>query len=108
MAALSRAYDGDHAGQCRAARTCRSADRMGVIETDQPLAVRSMQRHGILEAVRLVRPSLYSPDTKVNPVLACRIDDERLAVQIQQCIQSRIPPRVIRLNGYQCEITQSN
>jgi len=70
---------------------------MSVVKADQPPTVGSMERHGVLQSVRLFRRSEHPPDTKVDPVLAGRIDDECFAIQIQQAIESRIPPGAIWL-----------
>jgi hypothetical protein len=39
--------------------TLLPADRMSIIESDQPFALRSVQRQSIIEAVRLLRRHRY-------------------------------------------------
>ena len=65
-------------------------DRMGIIEADQPLAVRPVQRQRVVDAMRLLRrhrrPRHHEPD----PVTALRVHDENLAVEVEQHIEGRV------------------
>lgn len=60
-----------------------SADRMGVIETDQPFARRPVKRERVIEAVRLFRRNRNAGDDKLHPMAAFGIDNENLAIEVQ-------------------------
>ncbi len=65
-------------------------DRMRVVEADQPLALRPMQRERVVDAVRLLRrhrnPRHHEPD----PVAALRVHHENLPVEVKKHIEGRV------------------
>jgi hypothetical protein len=65
--------------------------RMGIVEADQPLAIRPMQRQRIVQPVRLLRRRRHLRHHKADPVAAFRIDDEHLPIEIEQYIQPVAP-----------------
>jgi hypothetical protein len=64
--------------------------RVGIVEADQPLAVRSMQRERIIEAVWFVRRYRHSPYDELHPMTAIGVHHEQLPVEIEKCIESRV------------------
>ena len=66
------------------------ADRMSVIETNQPLAMRPMQRQRVVDAVRLRRRHGHLCDDEPDPVAALGVDDEYLSVKIKKRMEGRI------------------
>lgn len=75
------------------------ADRMGVIEADQPLAIRSMELRRIVEAVRLLRRYRHSRHDEPHPMAALRVHHEHLAVELEEHIEGRVP-RPITTDSY--------
>ena len=65
-------------------------DRMGVVEADQPLAVRSVQRERVVDAVRLLRRYRHLPDSEPDPVTALRVHHENLPVEVEKHIEGRV------------------
>jgi hypothetical protein len=70
---------------------------MGIVEADQPLAVRSMQYQRIVEAVRLLPGCWHTRHAEPDPVAALRIHDEHLPVEVEQHIEAGItwPPDMV-------------
>ena len=64
--------------------------RMGVVETDQPLSTRPVQRQRVVQPVRLLRRRRHSRHDEPDPVAALRIHDENLPVEVQEHIESRV------------------
>jgi hypothetical protein len=69
------------------------SDGMGIVEADEPLAVRAVQGQRIVETVRLLRRDGDPPDDEANPMTAGRVDDQHLAVEVEQDIKGRIARR---------------
>ena len=63
---------------------------MGIVEADQPLTVRPMQRTRVVEAVRFLRSLSDQRHGEPDPVAALRIHHENLAVEVKQHIEGRI------------------
>ena len=61
------------------------ADRMGIIEADQPFARRPVKRERVIEAVRLFRRGRNAGDDELHPMAALGIDDGlvRLSVGVE-------------------------
>jgi hypothetical protein len=59
-------------------------DRMSVVEADQALAMLSMQRQRIIEAVRLGLANRDALDDEPDPMPSLWIDDKNLPVQVKQ------------------------
>src|SRR5438067_4550789 len=70
------------------------ADRMGIVEANQPLAIPPMQCERVVDAVRLLRRPRHSCHDKAYPMATRWIEHENLPVEIEQ----RIEARVARLN----------
>jgi hypothetical protein len=69
------------------------ADRMSIVESDQPLAIGSVKRQRIVEPVWSFSGNRHAPDDKLNPITTRRIDDEHLPVQIEQHVESAVARR---------------
>ena len=69
------------------------ANRMRIVESDKPLAIGSVKRQRIVEAVWSFSGNRHAPDDKLNPMTARRIDDEHLPVQIEQHVESAVARR---------------
>jgi hypothetical protein len=65
-------------------------DRMGVVEADQPLAVRSVQRELVVDAVRLLQRHRHPRHDEPDPVTALRVHHENLPVEVQKHIKGRV------------------
>jgi hypothetical protein len=63
---------------------------MGVVEADQPLAIRPVQRQRIIQAVRFLRRRRHSRHHEPDPMAALRVDDEYLPVEVQEHIKGRV------------------
>jgi hypothetical protein len=63
---------------------------VGIVEADQPLAIRPVQRQRIVEAMRLLRRNRHLRHDKAYPVTAFGINDEYLPVEFQQYIKGRV------------------
>ena len=65
-------------------------DRMGIIEPDQPFAVRPMQCERVVDAMRLLRrhrrPRHHEPD----PMAALPVHHENLPVEVEKHIEARV------------------
>ena len=64
--------------------------RMGVVEADQPLAIRAMQRERIIQPVRLFRGWRDLRDNEPDSVSTLRVHDQREVMQVEQSVESRI------------------
>ena len=53
-------------------------DRMGVVEADQPLAVRSVQRERVVDAVRLLRRRKDPCYDRSNPMASFGVNEQNL------------------------------
>ena len=67
--------------------------RMGVIEADQPLAVWAMQRQRVIEPVWFLRRHGYTRHREPDPVAALRVQNEHLAVEVEQHIEGQVARR---------------
>jgi hypothetical protein len=65
-------------------------DRMSIIETDQPLAVRSVQRERIVDTVRLFRRHWHPRYDKPDPMAALWVHHENLTVEVEKHIEGRV------------------
>ena len=65
-------------------------DRMGVVEADQPLAIRPVQGERVVDAVRLLRRCRHPRHHEPNPVAAFRVHHENLPVEVEQQIEGRV------------------
>jgi hypothetical protein len=64
--------------------------RMGVIEPDQPLAVRAVKRQRVIEPVRLLRRDGHPRDDEPDPTATLRVQHENLPVEIKKHIEGRV------------------
>jgi len=64
--------------------------RMGVVETNQPFTVPSMERQRIVQTVRLLRSNRNARHHKANSATAFGVNNEREAIKIEQGIEGRI------------------
>jgi len=71
-------------------RSRAAGNRVGIVETDRTLAIRSVQSQRIIEAVRLGRADRNTLRDKPDPVPALRINNENLPVQIKQGVEGWI------------------
>ena len=58
------------------------ANRMSVVEPDQPLTVRPMQGERAVEPMRLLRRCLNAPHDEPHPMTTFWIHDEHLSVEV--------------------------
>lgn len=63
---------------------------MGVVESNEPFANRTVQRQRIVDAVRLLGRHRYPRHHEFDPVVSRRIDNEDLPIEIQKHIEGRI------------------
>ena len=63
---------------------------MGIVESDQPLAVRPVQRQRIVDAVRLLRRDWHPRHRKPDPVTTLRVRYENLPVKVEKHIEGRV------------------
>jgi hypothetical protein len=63
---------------------------MGIVEADQPLAIRPMQRERVVDAVRLLRRYRHPRHDEPDPVTALRVHHENLPVEVEKHIEGRI------------------
>ena len=63
---------------------------MGVVEPDQALAIRPVQRQRVIQAMRLCRRYCDPRHHEPNPMAARRIDDQHLPVEVEKRIESRV------------------
>jgi hypothetical protein len=63
---------------------------MRIVESDQPLAAGTMQRERIAEPVRAFRRDVGTAHHEFNPVAAGLIDEQDLAIQVQERVEARI------------------
>ena len=82
------------------ARAGRLPDRMGIVKTDKPITIRAMKRKRVVQPVRFRAGGLNAPDGEANPVFTLGIDYQHLAIQIQEHIQSWIPPLAFHQSQY--------
>jgi hypothetical protein len=55
---------------------------MSIVEPNQAFSVRSVERKGVVDTVRLLGRYRYARHHELNPVAARRIDDEGLPVEV--------------------------
>ncbi len=67
---------------------------MGVVEPDQPLAVRPVQCQRVVHPVRLLRRRRHSRHDEPDPVAALRVHHEHLPVQVEKHIEGRVAGRL--------------
>ena len=70
---------------------------MGIVDARESLSVGTVEGYRIVKPVRAIRRRLDPLDSKLDPVPAGRIDDQHLAVQVQQGVQTRIAAPVSHL-----------
>lgn len=61
--------------------------RMGVVEADQPLAIRPVQRQRVVDAVRLLRRFRHPRPHEANPMAALGVNHENLSIEVEQHIE---------------------
>ena len=66
------------------------ADRMGIVEADQPFARRPVKRERVIEAVRPRRRCRNAGDDELHPMTALGIDNEHLSVEVQKRVKARV------------------
>ncbi len=66
---------------------------MSVVETDQSLAIRPMQRERIIQAVGPFFRRLYPLGDEFHPMIADRIDDKHDAIKRKKVVKTRIRNR---------------
>ncbi len=66
--------------------------RMGIIEADQPLAVRPVQRERVVDAMRLLGGCRHACHDEPDPVTTVRVHHENLLVEVQKHIEGRVGP----------------
>jgi hypothetical protein len=69
------------------------ADRMGIIKSDQTFAIRSMKCERVIETVWFIGRYWHAGHYESDPMPACWIDHEYLAVQVQKRIKSLVARR---------------
>jgi hypothetical protein len=82
-------------------------DRMSVVEADQALAMRSMQRQRIIEAVRLGLANRDALDDEPDPMPSLWIDDKNLPVQVKQGVKGWIALHRLSLSENDKRITNN-
>ena len=55
---------------------------MGVVEADQPLAIRAVQRERVVDAMWLLLRHRHLRHDEPNPMAAFWVDDEHLSVEV--------------------------
>ncbi len=63
--------------------------RMGIVETDEPSAVRSMLRKRVVDPVRLLRRNRNLRHYETHPMATLGINNEHLPIQIKQGVKRR-------------------
>jgi hypothetical protein len=63
---------------------------MGVVEANQPLTIRPVQRERIVDAVRLLRRRWYPRHNEPDPMATVRVHHENLPVEVEKQIERRI------------------
>ena len=63
---------------------------VSVVITDQPLAIGTVQGQRVVEAVRFVRRHRHSRYREPDPIVARWIDDEHLAIELEQGVKARV------------------
>ncbi len=61
--------------------------RMGIVEADQTLAIRPVQRQRIIQAVGLLRRYRHTRYHELGPMAAARIVDEHLSIEVEEHIE---------------------
>ncbi len=63
---------------------------MGVVEADQPLAIRPVQRQRVVDAVRFLRRHRRPRDDEPDPMATLGVNDKHLSVKVQKHIEGRV------------------
>ena len=63
---------------------------MGVIEADQPLAIRAVQGERVVDAMRLLRRYRNPRHREPDPMAALRVHHENLPVEVEKYIESQV------------------
>jgi hypothetical protein len=66
------------------------ADRMSIIESHQPFAVRSVQRQRVIEAVRFLRRHRYLRHDESHSMAAFWVYNKDLPIEVEKHIEGRI------------------
>jgi hypothetical protein len=64
--------------------------RVGIVESDQPLALRAMQGERVVDAMRLLRRHRHQRHDEPDPVPAVGIHHEHLPVKVEKNIEGRV------------------
>ncbi len=65
-------------------------DWMCIVEADQPLAIRSVQRERVVDPMGLLRRHGHPRYDEPNPMTALRVHYENLPVEVEKHIKGRI------------------
>ncbi len=66
------------------------ADRMGIVEPDQPHAIRAMQCERVVDAMRLLRRHRHPRHDEPHLMAALRVHHENLPVEVEKHIEGRV------------------
>ena len=66
------------------------ANRMSVVESDEPFAISIVQCERIVKATRFLRCGRHLRNHEANPMPSFGIDNQREAVEVEQGIEDRI------------------
>ena len=64
--------------------------RMGVVEADEPPAIRPVQRQRIVQAMRFFRRGRHFRHHEADPMVAIRVHNEHLPIKVEQHIEGRV------------------
>ena len=68
-----------------------TADRVGVVEADQPFARGAVKRERVIKAVWLLGRGRNTGGDELDPEAAFGIDDKHLAVEIKKRVKASVP-----------------
>jgi hypothetical protein len=63
---------------------------MGVVNSDQPLAIRPGQPQRVVQSMRLLRRRRYPRDNDPDPVATLRIHHENLPVEVEKHVEGGV------------------
>ena len=64
--------------------------RMGIVEADQPLAIRAVQRKRVVDAVGLFLRHRHARHDESDPVTPLGVHHENLPVEVEKDIEGRV------------------
>ena len=65
-------------------------NRMGVVEADQPLTIRAVQRQRVIDAMRLFSRRRHARHDEPDPMAAIGVHHENLPVEVEKHIEGRV------------------